>query len=356
MDGAQVVTRDSGRGLTAYALIAGLAAAALSPASLEARQPSQSGSRAAAGGRPSSRASSSTASAPPAAATPEDAAAALLLERAASSPPGTYTVSGTTLAPSRDVLPLVVQADALRGPDKTVQVTVALGSRVTRPAVTRARILSDGAVAAPRVLSEISGTSAAGFVRSVGTANLPPGRYQLHAVVAERTASGAVQATVARSPLVVPDLWQDRLALGPLVLADAAVAAPASASGGPFAFGPTLLRPATSDRFEQGRELYVGFRAFNWTAPPEQAPDLEAEYVFYERTARARHFFNKLKPQPLNARTLGQRFNPATGVVSGGMTIPLAPFPPGEFELTVRVTDKRSRQVAVQETRFTIVP
>jgi hypothetical protein len=167
---------------------------------------------------------------------------------------------------------------------------------------------------------------------------------------------GSVMASLARSRLLVDDLWRGALALSPIVLGDAVAAAPASSAGTPFAFGPTALRPATADRFPQGGELHVAFRIFNWTARPEEKPDLQVEYVFHERTPTSAQFFNKVKPQRLNADTLGERFDPAGGVVNAGMSIPLSAFPFSEFQLTVRVTDNRSKRTASQQSRFVVVP
>jgi len=293
----------------------------------------------------------------PAAGKAETAAVEALMERAGTVQPGTFAVTGETLTASADELPLVIQADALRGSDKAVRIVVALGSRVTLPAVTRARIVTVARPGAARsVLSEISGTSAAGLVRSVGNAVLQPGEYELQAAVAQRGRRGDVLVSFTRAPLVIPDLWQGGLAVSPIVLADAVATAPAASAGSAFAFGPTALWPATTDRFAQARELSVAFRVFNWSAPAEGKPDLSVEYVFYESAARGRHFFNKLKPQLLNTHTLGERFDAASGAVNSGMTIPLQAFPIGEFQLVVRVMDNRTKQVATQETRFSVVP
>ena len=58
----------------------------------------------------------------------------------------------------------------------------------------------------------------------------------------------------------------------------------------------------------------------------------------------------------MNAQTLGERFDPASGVVHGGMSVPLAPFPFSEFQLTVRVTDNRTKQTTSQDARFVVAP
>jgi hypothetical protein len=296
---------------------------------------------------------------PPTAPAQADSAASgalvTLLARATTIPAGTYSVTGSTLEPSADPLPILVQADAVRGAEGTQQLTVSLGAQVARPAVTRARVVSMRGPS-PAGVVELSGSSPAGALRTVHQLSLPPGDYELLAVVAESGADGPVRAALARSRLLVADLWRAPLALSPIVLGDAVAAAPPSAPRGAFVFGPTALRPATTDHFAQAEQLQLAFRAYNWTAAADQKPDLQVEYVFHEQTPRRAVFFNKVKPQLLNAGTLGERFDPASGAVNAGVTIPLAAFPPGEFRLTVRVTDNRSQQTASQETRFAVVP
>lgn len=292
---------------------------------------------------------------PPPAASAAAQALSALLDRAASPEPGTYLVAGMALEPSKDPLPVIIQADARRGPENSVQVIVSLGAQVKQPAVTRARIVAAGG-ATPTVFSDISGSSPAGSMRAINKMALRPGEYEMQAAVAQRGSGGKVLASLVRSRLVIPDLWRGSLAVSPLVLGDAVAAAPVSTAGSPFVFGPTAVRPSAGGRFAQGGDLHVAFRVFNWTAPPQDKPDLQVEYVFYERTPQRGQFFNKVKPQALNAHTLGERFDAASGAVNGGMSIPLAAFPFGEFQLTVRVTDRRTKQTASQDARFFVVP
>ena len=154
----------------------------------------------------------------------------------------------------------------------------------------------------------------------------------------------------------IPDLWSGPLAVSPLVLADAVSAAPRTPDPRAFTFGPTALTPATSNRFAQSADLHVAFRIYNWTAEPREKPDITVEYVFYQQTARRQNFFNKTKPQRVAGDALGDGFDPAAGLVTAGMSIPLASFPFGEFQLRARITDNRSRQSAEQEVRFTVAP
>jgi hypothetical protein len=102
--------------------------------------------------------------------------------------------------------------------------------------------------------------------------------------------------------------------------------------------------------------MSVAFRVYNWTAPAGEKPDLTVEYVFYEQGRKGLHFFNKIKPQQLNAATLGAGFDPSAGVVAVGMMIPTDAFTFGDFQLLVKVTDNRSRQTAEQQLEFAVAP
>jgi hypothetical protein len=168
---------------------------------------------------------------------------------------------------------------------------------------------------------------------------------------------GGFTATQEKRRLSVPHHWKGPLTVTPLVLADAVAAAPRSAAvPRPFVFGPTALTPAASDGFPQGGVLHCAFRIFNWRAEEGKKPDLTAEYRFYQQTGRGRIFFNKTKPQHLGADTLGESFDPRSGAVTAGLSVPLQGFPFGEFEMAVRVTDNATRQTGERQARFVVVP
>jgi len=79
----------------------------------------------------------------------------------------------------------------------------------------------------------------------------------------------------------------------PIVLADAVAAAPAASAGSAFAFGPTALWPATTDRFAQARELSVAFRVFNWSAPAEGKPGKVRRARVYTLKPGMAHIYNE---------------------------------------------------------------
>lgn len=279
-----------------------------------------------------------------------------LLARAQSTAPGTYVLAAGAADRVPDALPVLVQADVLRGADRTVRVPIVVAAEVPDPAEVRLRVVPATAGNAARRVEEAAGTGPAGRLRVVREFTLAPGEYEIQAVVGQKRTGGASTATLAKSRLTVPDVWAGGLAVTPLVLADSAGAQGPRSATEAFRFGPTVLTPAVTPRFPQHGAVSVAFRIFNWTARPGDTPDLSVEYVFHQQTAKRLAFFNKTKPQRLTAETLGDKFDPAAGAVTAGMTIPLASFPFGEFTLTVRVTDNRLHRTAARDVRFSVAP
>jgi len=286
---------------------------------------------------------------------PSSGAGALdtLLRLAATTVPGTYTVSGQAAQPAATPLPVLVQADVMRGPQRSIRVPVVVGAELTQAAEIRVRVVSAAAAAqTPRIMGNVTGSGGAGPLRFVGEFALAPGDYEIQAVVGPSKA-GDSTATLAKSRITVPDVWGGSLAVTPIVLGgDTATAGRGPAQ--PFDFGPTALIPALKSRFPQDGTLRVAFRIFNWTAGGDGKPDLTVDYLFYERGTKGLHFFNKIKPQRLTEATLGSTFNPAGGAVSSGMGVPLAAFTFGDFQLKVTVTDNRNKQSAEQVVSFTV--
>ena len=284
----------------------------------------------------------------------------IVLEHAATTSPGTYVLSGSSLQPAPAGVPVLIQADVLRGapkPQKTARVAVAIGTEVPGDATVRLRVVTTAA-GTPRVIGDAEGSGTAGHVRLVHEFSLAPGEYEVQAVVGHRSA-GKLVAAIAKKRFAVADIWSGPLAVTSAIVGDSALAGERKGAQ-PFTFGATTLSPATSSRFEQKSEIDVGFRVFNWSADPakpDQAqPDLTVEYAFLEKTTARTRFFNKMKPQQLAAETLGKTFDPASGMVAGGMRIPLAAFPLGVFEMRIRVTDNRTKQTSEQHVPFEVVP
>ncbi len=268
--------------------------------------------------------------------------------------PGTYSMTGGSLTRVEGALdvPLLVQADARRGTDRRVRVALAFSGEVRQPWTMQLRVVRvDGAARRGKPVEQ-SVSGAAGPLREVREFLLEPGQYQTVVALARQADGRHWIGTTVRHPMSVPDLRGGPIAAAPVVLGDGVAAARPDEAGRPFVFGPTRLTPALGNRFKQDGELHFALRVYNWKADDSKKPDLTLEYVFHQQMGGRLRFFNKLKPQALNAATLGASFDGTTRAVATGMSVPLASFPPGEFELSVRILDVRSRASVTQKVRF----
>jgi len=150
--------------------------------------------------------------------------------------------------------------------------------------------------------------------------------------------SGAVGQ--ASSRLSVPAAEWEKLTLSSLLLAAAAVDAPASqdAERVPFQFGGVRLVPNLSKSFLSGRSLTAYLEAYG----------LGAE-------ARLRVDFFLLKDGRLFSKVAPSYHRPGGGgEVSVRSEISLRNFPPGSYALRARITDETTGDVAERESPFTV--
>jgi GWxTD domain-containing protein len=166
---------------------------------------------------------------------------------------------------------------------------------------------------------------------------LPPGEYDLVATVRDNPSGAVGQATTA---VPVPPIEQGRLSLSSLLVASAAVEAPASgeAERTPFQFGGVRLVPNLSKVFVSGRSLTAYLEAYG----------LAGE-------ARLRVDFFLLKDGKLYSRVAPSHHRPGGGgEVSVRSEISLRSFPPGDYLLRARITDETTGEVAERESPFVI--
>ncbi len=274
--------------------------------------------------------------------------------------PGTYLVTGRRAEPAGPELtvPIFVQADAYRQAGGTIRVPVAVGGDVPAAWLLRLRIVradTAGASGPPGAI-EVRATGRPGAVLEIREFALAPGEYDVAAVLAYRAESGGDVAATSRQRVAIPNLSAPAVVASPLVIGSIVTRASQRTTERAFAFGVTALTPAASNRFHQNDRLHVACRIYGWKPDESVKPDLTVEYVFQQRIKDHARFFNKTKPQQLNARTLDRTFDSSNGTVATGMTFPLAPFPAGEFELVVRIKDKQSQASTVQKARFFVEP
>ena len=197
--------------------------------------------------------------------------------------------------------------------------------------------------------------SRGGDLRAVERAlALPPGEYDVYVGLIDRMRIKTSSAAVLHRTISVPDFWSDQLALSSLILArdvrllKAPLPAPQQVEH-PYTFGAAEVVPADAAVFSTDDALTVVFQVCNYGAPDS---DLTANYTFY-RVDGGRRLFNRTDPQQFSDTDL-----PPAGAWESqaflSQTVPLHPFPAGQYELEVQVRDRLTRATANATVAFTV--
>jgi hypothetical protein len=199
---------------------------------------------------------------------------------------------------------------------------------------------------------------------------LPPGDYELFVALKERAAAPAAANSPAtptaksgmlRHALLAPDFGKPELQTSSVILATtvepvSGQLSPAEQEANPYVFGPMRIVPSRDNKFSKSSELQVIFWVYGSSASTTGKPDVAIDFNFYlKQPDGAEKYFNKTAPQELNAKTLPPEFNAAAGhQLPGSLVVPLMSFPPGEYRLEIKTTDKPSNKVVTQSVTFTV--
>jgi hypothetical protein len=183
---------------------------------------------------------------------------------------------------------------------------------------------------------------------------LPPGEYDIYVALADRAPARSASPAILRRTLVVPDYWNDELALSSLILAKAVtpLKSPLAATQQaehPYTLGRTEIVPVSSTVFTTDDVLSVVFQMSNYGAPDT---DLRVDYTFY-RVDGTRRLFNHTNPQMFSDEDLPRPGTWETQAFAM-QVVPLKPFPPGQYELEVAVRDRLTRGKATGTVAFTV--
>jgi len=191
-----------------------------------------------------------------------------------------------------------------------------------------------------------------------------PGTYDVYVALKERLPEKAPKNQVAKvgvlkTQVTVPDFWSGELATSSVIVADkvnmlTAAPNPEEARERPFVFGAQELIPSNDMVFLKGEQLATFFQVYNASLDSAGKPNLVMEYNFHRKEAGAEKFFNKTNPQTINASNLPATFDPAKFPVPGGIEVPLASFPEGEYRLEIKITDKNSGKTVTRDVNFTV--
>ena len=176
------------------------------------------------------------------------------------------------------------------------------------------------------------------------TVPLQPGRYRLN-IAAKDLVGG--NTTNYEMVLDVPRLVDDQLGQSSLILADILEKVPTKSIGtGQFVIGTSKVRPRVNDTFKQTEKLGIYLQLYNFE-PDEKTkkPEGTIEYVITKNGSNEKIF----------------EFSEEISTVSGGASqvvieklLPLATLAPGQYTLTMKVTDKKRNQTLTPSATFTV--
>lgn len=190
-----------------------------------------------------------------------------------------------------------------------------------------------------------------------------PGTYDVYLAMKERAPEkpqrGATYVTgVYKTSITVPDLAAEFTTSSVLVTDTVnmltAPISPEEQRERPFVFGAQELVPALDEEFKKSEELNIFFQVYNLGLDDGGKPNMVMEYNFHRTENGEEKFFNKTNPQNINASNLPPQFDPAVFPVPGGITVPLATFPEGQFRLEIKIIDKAAGRELVRNVNFTV--
>jgi hypothetical protein len=189
-----------------------------------------------------------------------------------------------------------------------------------------------------------------------------PGNYDLYVAIRERPGSGGrstPRAVVLKRELSVPELGGSEPTMSSVIVADriAVLPAPVPASQQaerPYAFAAAEIFPAADTVFAQSDVLSVVFFVYNLAVDRGNLPDVTIRYRL-SRASTLPEIFGELPPQRLARGHSPPVFDAKAGrqlAVTQGL--PLASFPPDNYELEIIVLDNLSGRSYQRAVRFSV--
>ncbi|HUA18438.1 MAG TPA: GWxTD domain-containing protein [Bryobacteraceae bacterium] len=174
---------------------------------------------------------------------------------------------------------------------------------------------------------------------------LAPGMYRLN-VVCKDTVGGNM--TTYPMALAVPHFDDDKLASSSLILADVIEKVPTRSIGsGQFVIGDTKVRPRLTDTFARNEKLGIYTQFYNFS--PDAKTKKPNGSIQYEITKTG-----AAKPVLDYTEDVTSIPGASSQQVTVEKLLPLQSLEPGNYTLTMKVTDKNSNQVLTPSASFTV--
>ena len=175
---------------------------------------------------------------------------------------------------------------------------------------------------------------------------LRPGLYRLDLVIKD-VHSGNVGTTY--TSIRVPRYDDDKLTSSTMILADQIERVSSKQVGlGQFVIGDTKVRPRLDQSFNQEERLGVYLQVYNLSVDEKtHKSDVDFAYIVTQGTAPDTKEIMRKSETSADLGQTGQQ-------VTLEKIVPLAPFEPGKYKLTVQVTDKINKQTISPTVEFTV--
>jgi hypothetical protein len=197
---------------------------------------------------------------------------------------------------------------------------------------------------------------------------LKAGEYTAYITIKEKSTAEIKDPSKAPPPKVaflkrdlsVPDFNAPGLSTSSVIVASSievmsSQLTPAQQEENPYVFGPMKIHPSADGKFKKSGELNLVFWIYGAGEASGGKPDVTIEYAFHQKLPEGEKYFNRTAPQTLNAQSLPPEFSVAAGhQLPGTLTVPLASFPPGDYRLEIKVTDKTNSKTVIQNVAFTV--
>ncbi len=177
------------------------------------------------------------------------------------------------------------------------------------------------------------------------TVPLAPGMYRLNVVAKDIVSGNTVSYETA---LNVPHYDEDRLASSSVILADTIEKVPTRSIGaGQFVIGDSKVRPRLGDVFERGEKLGIYAQFYNFQGDEKtHKPNANIEYVITKNGAG--------KPVLDYTEDVSAMQGASAQQVTVEKLLPLQTLEPGQYTLTMKVTDKDRNQTVSPTATFTV--
>ncbi len=177
------------------------------------------------------------------------------------------------------------------------------------------------------------------------TVPLAPGMYRLNVVAKDIVSSNM---TTYQMALNIPHFDDEKLSSSSLILADVIEKVPSRTVGtGQFVIGDSKVRPRLNDTFARDEKLGIYAQFYNFT--PDEKTHKPQGTIEYEITKNGSN--QKVLDYTEDVTTLP---GASAQQVTVEKLLPLQSLEPGQYTLTMKVTDKAKNQVLTPSTAFTV--